>query len=468
MLWHLLAILAVAWMMCGPAIWNEYPLIYFDSEDYVEMSFTWQPIVWRIMTYAVFCTLAKPFGTLWTLVILQALMTSWLLHEGIYAFTLRQRLRVFLGLGAALALLSGLPVVVSEVLADVFAGLAVLGIATMAFGTALPAFRRGLLVLPTAVAIGVHMSHVAVAAGLMIVLVALFGGSFLLRRLPRPRLLAPFLAFAIGAVSVPLTHWLATGEAYFAKSGRVLQLALFVQDGLAKKYLDEVCPQGAALKMCAYKDALPETADEFLWGDSPFDELGGWTAMHDEADVIVEGAIRLFPWNAAAAAVANTWTQINLVADGEDLVPMTWHFVKTEMTRYPADFRHFHYARQQRRDGIDFEPVNRIHVPLAQAAEFAMLGFGVLAWRRRSRSGVGLILVVALSLFGNAVVCGALSNPHDRYQSRMVWLALFASVVVAIRLDQRAHPTPRGWADFPDPLGRLKPMTAPTTSDEPV
>lgn len=31
------------------------------------------------------------------------------------------------------------------------------------------------------------------------------------------------------------------------------------------------------------------------------------------------------------------------------------------------------------------------------------------------------------ALAGNAFICGALSNPHDRYQSRMVWIAVLAA-----------------------------------------
>lgn len=437
-LWLILAaVAAVSVLMLIPALWNDYPLIYFDTEDYVETSFTWQPILWRIMTYAVFCTIARPFEHLWVVVIVQAVIVSWMLHEAVYAFLPRWRGRVFLVLGLLLAALTGLSIVTSEILADVFAGLAILGIATLALGNPLPVKRRLALVALTILSVGVHMSHVAVGAGLIIVLTAMALLSLRWDAFPRPRLIAPFVAVALGTLWVPSTNWLATGEFYITKAGHVLQMALFVQDGLVKEYLDVACPEGVQLKLCAHKDELPQTADEFLWGESPFEELGGWTAMHDEADAVIAGAIKRFPLDVAKSMVNNTWTQLNLVADGEDMVPMTWHFVKTEIKRYPRDFRKFHYARQQRQQGIDFEPVNQIHVPVAYAAEIACLGFLVLAWRRRDRVSVGLITVVLLAFLGNAIVCGALSNPHDRYQNRIVWLALFSSVIAAARMDQK-------------------------------
>lgn len=430
-------VVGVAALLLGPAVWNGYPLIYFDSEDYVEMSFTWQPIIWRIMTYGAFVAVAKPFNTLWAVIWVQSLMMSWMLREAVFAFVGRWRLHVYVGMGFALALLTGLPWVVSQVMADVFAGMAILGIAVLAFGDALPVWRRALLIPMVAIGISVHMSHVAVAAGLILSLLLLSLISRWDRRMARPRVSMAALAVVLGTGLIPATHYMAAGRAYFSESGQVLQLALFVQDGLAKKYLDEVCPGGAQLKMCAHKEELPWTADEFLWGESPFDDLGGWKAMHDEAAVIVKETIRTFPLEVAEAMVKNTITQLDLIASGEDLVPMSWHFVKTQLQHYPRDYRAFRFAQQQRHDGITFEGLNQVQVPIAQAAEIAMLVLLVIAWRRRDRITVGLTMVVVLAFLGNAFVCGALSNPHDRYQSRIVWLALFTSVIGAVRLDQR-------------------------------
>jgi hypothetical protein len=44
-----------------------------------------------------------------------------------------------------------------------------------------------------------------------------------------------------------------------------------------------------------------------------------------------------------------------------------------------------------------------------------------------------LAATVAVALLANAVVCGALSNPHDRYGARLAWIATFAVVLVPMR-----------------------------------
>ncbi|CAA7623035.1 hypothetical protein [Magnetospirillum sp. SS-4] len=435
--WHALTFVLVVALMMAPALWNGYPLIYFDSEDYVEMAFTFQPIVWRIMTYGVMMTVARAFDTLWVIPLLHAVLVTWVLHEAVMGFIGRWRHMVFLGVGLALALFTGLPWVASQLLADVFAGTAVLGIAALAFGEGLQRWRRAALAVISAVSICVHMSHVAVAAGLLLVLVAMWGLSRWLRRMPRPRMVAASAALVGGILLVPVTHYLIMGRFVFSESGQVLQLALFVQNGVAKAYLDEVCPAGAPLRMCEYKDDLPRTADEFLWGDSPFSEMGGWSELHDESGFIVKDAMRRFPMLVLRAAGVNFVEQLGAIESGEDLVPMTWHFVKTQLRRYPDEFKQFRFARQQRRPAIDFAPINDFQIPINQAAEVVTLLLLLLAWRRRDRTTTGLALLVAAAILGNAFVCGALSNPHDRYQNRVVWLALFTAMVGAVRLDQR-------------------------------
>jgi hypothetical protein len=65
----------------------------------------------------------------------------------------------------------------------------------------------------------------------------------------------------------------------------------------------------------------------------------------------------------------------------------------------------------------------------------AILG---LAWRKTIPTPLGeLAATVALALLSNAFVCGALSNPHDRYGARMVWLAMLVAILALLRMTER-------------------------------
>lgn len=445
--WDVSLILLVALLLAAPAIWNGYPLIYHDTEDYVTMSFTWDPPPWRIIGYSVVAWLGRPFGTLWSVVVLQSLIGSWLLHEVAAAFLPHWRRWGFLVLSLSLVATTGLPWMASELMPDVFAGFVPLIIGILAFGNRLSLVRRLVLAAVGVLAILVHMSHVAVAAGLLIVLAVMWVGARYIRSLPRPALGLVTLTVVLGTLAVPAIHAAATGKPFFSRGGRVLQLALFVQNGIAKTYLDTVCPRGAHYKLCQYRDQLPSTADAFLWAHwaSPFWKLGGWTGMQQEAEQIVDGAIQEYPEEVVKDAAANTWEQYWEIELGDGLAPKRhphWpgEYYDVGKARYPHEFQDYLAARQQRGGGIDFRPLNDMQVPLAEAGRLLAMVLTLLAFRRRDRIGVGLGLVVLLALLGNAVVCGAISNPHERYQNRVVWDALaVALILVARKRDSREY-----------------------------
>jgi hypothetical protein len=72
-----------------------------------------------------------------------------------------------------------------------------------------------------------------------------------------------------------------------------------------------------------------------------------------------------------------------------------------------------------------------------QALAIAMLPVIVLLRRDRRIASLAAFLFFALVV--NAIICGALSNPHDRYQSRLVWLAPLVVAIAAI--GWRRHPS---------------------------
>jgi uncharacterized membrane protein (DUF441 family) len=90
-------------------------------------------------------------------------------------------------------------------------------------------------------------------------------------------------------------------------------------------------------------------------------------------------------------------------------------------------------AKQQQWQ-LDFTTVNRIHVPVALASMLLVaLLFGRGLWRRTRDDLTLLAGTVTLALLGNAVVCGVISGPHDRYGARMAWVATFVVLIAATR-----------------------------------
>jgi hypothetical protein len=67
-----------------------------------------------------------------------------------------------------------------------------------------------------------------------------------------------------------------------------------------------------------------------------------------------------------------------------------------------------------------------------------LLATVLLGWRREPFADLGILAGTATAaLLANAFVCGVLSNPHDRYGARLVWVAPLVVTLLLCRLYAR-------------------------------
>ena len=99
-----------------------------------------------------------------------------------------------------------------------------------------------------------------------------------------------------------------------------------------------------------------------------------------------------------------------------------------------TDRRRLQAARQQQPGEFDLSAWNLLHVPVALAGMALLPIILMMAAAGRASSGAAILaFTVLLALLANAAICGVFSNPVDRYQSRLVWLAPFAAVIALAR-----------------------------------
>src|SRR6185312_16537520 len=186
-------------------------------------------------------------------------------------------------------------------------------------------------------------------------------------------------------------------------------------------------------KLCPYRDRLPATADQFLWGNSMFNTLGRFQGMNDEMGFIVLHSLAEYPVWQAKAALTGTAQQLVQVATGEGTNVWLGHTYGIVERFLPAQVKPMRAAQQQRWH-FDFTAINRIHVPVALASMLLaaiLFGHGVL--RRRLDDLTVLAGTITLAVLGNAFICAVISGPHDRYGARMAWVATFAVLIAAAR-----------------------------------
>ncbi|WP_448187813.1 hypothetical protein [Azospirillum sp. sgz301742] len=414
-----------------PALYNGYPLVYFDTGGYLERGFELTLFPGRSLVYGLFmrATLALG-GGLWPLVAVQSALVVWLALRTARLVEPALRPADALALAGLTALVTGLPWYAAQAAPDFLSASLVLALYLVAYHwTHLSVAERCAAGGAVVLAVASHLSHMPLAIGL-IVITAAVSADWRHCWIRVRRTVALVMA---GVAAVPLAAGVFTGEFRLTPGGAGFVFGRLVQDGIVARFLDDHCPS-PAYRLCAYRAELPRTADDWLWMESsPLAKLGGWEAATPEMQRIAWESLLAYPGQHLLSAARATWDQLRLVRTGEGLDEVQHHTVYTIGRYLPQEVPAFAAARQQA-FALPLGDLNAVHVPVAQGALVLLLPAAALAYRRRWGGLAHLGLFTIVALLSNAFVCGALSNPHDRYQSRLVWLAVFTVALTACRL----------------------------------
>jgi hypothetical protein len=416
-------------LLIWPALWNGYPIVFADTGTYLSQAMH-RYLGWdRPVFYSLFIWPLHLGLTTWPVVVVQSCLTVLVLDLMRRVFDLTARW--LLALTVFLAAMTWLPWTVSELMPDLFTPLLVLLSCLLVFSG--PRFRlpaRLAITALTAFMIATQQSSIPLVLALLFIIIPLrwFAG-----RAPSPlALLAPGLAI-VALVSVNAAGF---GRVSLSPYGNVFVLARVIYDGPGMTELRRDCA-ARRWRLCPYLDRFPATADEFLWDKaSPIMLAGGHKAVSADADAIIGAAVTAEPARLIAATWDNTIEQLTRFDSGDGL--NEWNDLAGSWidNDFPArESIAFHAALQQRSALEVPPPLMAAHRVTALAGITAALLMLPFAWRRRHVAAWYLaVSLMALPL--SAAVTGGLSTPHDRYQSRIVWLpacVAFLSVPALLR-----------------------------------
>ena len=428
------AALAATLTLLVPALWNGFPLLQYDTGGYIARWYEGTLEESRSTVYGLFLDLlARP--DFWPVVVVNAALTVWILSLVLRVHGLGEKARVLIVTVAVMAVLTTLPWVVDVLLTDIFAGLSVFALYLLARrADALTRWERIALFIFIAFAAATH------SATLFVLLALLFAGLvaalFDRRLVPFGGLAQGAAALALGAVMLVAANYAVAGRIAWTPGGFATAFGRMLQAGIVARYLDDHCPD-PRLRLCTYRQDLPDDADTFFWGQSMFDRLGRFQGMNDEMRTIVIESLVDYPWLQIKAAVGATALQLERVRTGAGVLTTIWHTYGMIENFLPSALPAMRAARQQKGE-LDFEAINRVHLPIAWASMLLLLGVIALGVARRRFADLGwLAATTALAILANSVVCGALANPHNRYGARMVWPAPFVVLLVPWRMRQR-------------------------------
>lgn len=428
-----IAAFAVATMLLlVPAIWNGFPLLFYDTGAYLGRAFFDTLSPGRSAVYGFFLG-AGHWWNFWPAVIAQSLVTVWTVALFLRTQDLGHRPILLVVLFALFTAATGLPWIAGQLMPDVFAGLAVLALYLLVFrADALARWERVALVVLLAFSASIHNATLAV------IVVMLAAG--LAVRFAKPQLVPAIglarvaAAIAISVVMLLTANFAVTGRLAWTPGGSAFIFSRLVHDGIAHRFLEDNCPD-PRYELCKYRARLPYHANDFLWheGDrGAFAAIGGFDGGAEEMREITLKSVWQYPALHVTTAIQSTVAQLFAVGTGWGIVYDVWdaygHIEKLTPEAVPAA----HSARQ-RLNQLSFDAINSLHAPVAWISMAILALFMLLAWRLREFRAFGpLAATFSVALLANAFVCGVLSNPHDRYGSRIAWIAvLFVAVALA-------------------------------------
>lgn len=426
-------------LLIAPALWNGYPLLQWDTGGYLARWFEGYLVPSRPGAYGLFLAAGIPLN-FWPNILIQSALTIWTLLCLIRALDLRTGPFAVLCGAMLLSLTTTLPLLTSILLTDIFAGLSVLALYLLVFkADALARVTRWSLMALIAFSAATHSA----TFGLLAILACLAWAlrAFDRSQCPRAGVRRAMFAVLMGAALTLTANYSVSGRMTWTPGGYGILFGRMLQDGLVKRYLDDTCPN-PGLRLCPHRNKLPRTADEFLWSDSVFNDLGRFAGLGSEMRIIVLGSLARYPGLQAKAAVAAMLTQIVRVSSGEGVLNSIWHTYGIMRTYTPQVLPAMRAARQQHGE-LQFETINRLHVPVAL---ISMALLPVIVWAARRRPALrgirSLAATATVALLANACICGILSNPHDRYGARLAWIApliVLLALMQWLTLRRRAH-----------------------------
>jgi putative flippase GtrA len=429
-------------LLLAPALYNGFPLVFSDSGTYlriaIEMYGWWdRPFYYSFFLYPLHLRL-----TLWPIVLAQDALTL-----AVAALFVRQclgripplHLTLLLCLFAAL---TSIAVVADQVMPDVFTALMLLCICTLVFfADSLSRAQRVFLGLVLLGSVCFHQANFLIA--LLTLAAAYACRSLALGRVSGLREFAlPALLVVLGLALMVAPNYVFFRKPVVSRGSAVFLLAKLIDDGVALDYLQAACPR-QAYSICPELPAIRDyrehrtaqqdsTSDYVLWGP-PLAAAGGYGTVATYAGAVNNAAIRHEPLQFLRASARSFGEQLVSFRTGDGLFRYGPDKSVTQaIARYfPARVNLAYERSRQQRGTLSFAALSTVHAVVVAASVVVI----VLLLFADSTGAVlaGLTGTLLAALAGNALVTGALSTVHDRYQSRVTCVLPLLAMVLAYR-----------------------------------
>lgn len=416
-------------MLCVPAFYNGFPLLFPDTAHYLYTGFNNEVGTARVWLYSGFLRHVSLWETLWLVVFAQGTLIAgsiYLMFK--YFFRYQYSIRLAIVYTIVVGLTTAVSFHVSMLMPDIFTPIVLLSFSLLLLGNDLSKRDTFLAMFLFALSSGMHNSHLILNLGLLILislsmLVKTWRLTWNTLGVNRRKLLVLITLVTCTHLSVCTLHYSKGGGFRATKGSQIFLFARLCDFGIAQSYLKEhcgtynysICPEIERLKL----------GRNFLWTKtSLFYKMGGWTEEGEQyygrlvKDILTTPKYLKTYIIKSIEATFMQFFYYEMDPLGEMRVGGRIS-VKNYFESYDLAAKE---SKQYKKSYTNtfIEHKNRIQeVVIGLSALLMLLLFWDEKYSKQQKAVAGILLVGMLI---NAFITGATSGVYDRYQSRVAWL----------------------------------------------
>ncbi|HTA83773.1 MAG TPA: hypothetical protein VK783_12585 [Bacteroidia bacterium] len=429
-------ILAGAIILCYAGFYNNFPLVYSDTADYLGGAFGHYIPFDRPVFYGLFMKYVSLKSSLWLVIFAQGVLMSYLLFETFGMFySGNKRNFCFIVSLAVLTACTGISQNTSILLPDIFSPIGILCFINLLLNNKLNMLRRIVIACVLILCVLVHFSNMLVLFSLA-ALVAVYAIYKHFKKkqiaIKRNRLVLCFALVSSVFLLAPIGNYMFGKKFIMSEGAHVFIMNHLVETGILDEYLNNECGKTTNCRMCQFKGKVDTN---FIWsGNGAFAQMGGWEGSRDEFDRIIWDVVTTPKYELMLLQRCSEYTFIQYFMFS---VPANtnWGVPPYMKNNYKLQGRDF-CASLQSANKLDYSTSNHIQMILVLIS-MAFLLFIVLTplwFNQLSTELKWFAILILVFSFLNAAICANFSTLNERFQNRIIWLIPLTTFFIAEQL----------------------------------
>jgi hypothetical protein len=427
-----------------PALYNGYPLVYPDTGMYIDSGHSGKVPVMSPLMYGLFVRHISMSASLWFVVVVQAMITVFILMLVARTFWKASWGAKSLLLIICISVFTAASNFTSQIMPDFLTSILILCFCVFLL---YDGKSKLLLILPGVLIFFANAAHLSNLLISPLILVIIFIAKFFAgKRFPSFRKLFWLSAIVLLSwIFVPSFNYFKGSGFNLSGTNNIRLMGRLIETGLLSEYLNDNCGK-KNIPLCKYRNEFPMSSDYFLWHASPlYDDKPPvrnvdsiWLKKNVEYALVVKDIVSTpkYLLKMAGISITATLKQVGNVGV-ENLAPMMKGSPVLPQIewRYPEEASQYKSSRQANAMQT-FAVSSAIQILSVLISAIGILFILIFRKFRKSLTNKHiLILIITISgIIMNAWVCTTLSTPALRYQSRVSWLIPLVFIILVTHL----------------------------------